>query len=144
MIHVCTYIYIYIHTCTYIHIEIVQRCSHADSNIPHTLSSNMIIITIIIIIIIIIDIMYNISIICATISCMIIIIGIIGIITIIINPHVHRLGSGRPRGSHPGASREFTKKGLSRGGLAMYASPLCDCNTLGSVFNVQIENMPNC
>ena len=35
------------------------------------------------------------------------------------------------------------KGGLIKGGLAMCASPLCNCNTLGSVFNVEIENMPN-
>ena len=40
--------------------------------------------------------------------------------------------------------REFTKGGLVKGGLAIYAFPLCNRNTLGSVFNVQIENMPNC
>ena len=41
-------------------------------------------------------------------------------------------------------SREFTKGGLVKGGLAIYALHLCDCNTLGSVFNAQIENVPNC
>ena len=41
-------------------------------------------------------------------------------------------------------NREFTKGGLVKGGLAIYAFPLCNCNALGSVFNVQIENMPNC
>ena len=35
--------------------------------------------------------------------------------------------------------REFTK-----GGLAIYVFPLCNCNTLGSAFYVRIENMPNC
>ena len=35
--------------------------------------------------------------------------------------------------------REFTK-----GGFVIDAFPLCNCNTLGSVVNVQIENMPNC
>ena len=40
--------------------------------------------------------------------------------------------------------REFTKGGLVKGGLAIYAFPLCNCNALGSVFNVQIENTPNC
>ena len=39
--------------------------------------------------------------------------------------------------------REFTNGGLVKGGLAIYASPLCNCYTLGSDFNVQIENMPN-
>ena len=34
------------------------------------------------------------------------------------------------------------KGGLVKGGLATYAFPSCNCNTLGSVFNVQIENMP--
>ena len=41
-------------------------------------------------------------------------------------------------------SLEFTKGGLVKGGLAIYAFPLCNCNTSGSVFNVQIENLPNC
>ena len=41
-------------------------------------------------------------------------------------------------------TQEFTKGGLVKGGLAIYVFPLCNCNTLGSVFNVQIENMPNC
>ena len=35
--------------------------------------------------------------------------------------------------------REFTKGGLVKGGLAMYAFPSCNCNTLGPVFNVQVE-----
>ena len=39
-------------------------------------------------------------------------------------------------------SREFTKGGFSTGGLAIYAFPLCNCNTLGSVLTVQIEHMP--
>ena len=39
---------------------------------------------------------------------------------------------------------EVHKGGLVKGGLAIYAFPLCNCNTLGSVFNVEIENMPNC
>ena len=34
--------------------------------------------------------------------------------------------------------------GLAKGGLAIYEFPLCDCNTLGSVFHVQIEHTPNC
>ena len=38
-------------------------------------------------------------------------------------------------------SREFTKGGLVKAGLAMYAFPLCDCNTLGYVFYVEIENI---
>ena len=42
-----------------------------------------------------------------------------------------------------GMNQEFTKGGLVKGGLAIYAFPLCNCNTFGSVFNVQIENMPN-
>ena len=41
-------------------------------------------------------------------------------------------------------SREFTKGGFGKGGFAIYAFPLCNCNTLGSVFNVEIENTPNC
>ena len=40
--------------------------------------------------------------------------------------------------------REFTKGGLTKGGLAIYAVPLCNCNALGFLFNVQIENMRNC
>ena len=40
--------------------------------------------------------------------------------------------------------REFTKGGFSKGGLAIYVFPLCNCNTLGFVLNVQFENMPNC
>ena len=40
--------------------------------------------------------------------------------------------------------REFTKGGLVKGGLAICASPLCNCNVLGSVFNFRIEDMPNC
>ena len=36
------------------------------------------------------------------------------------------------------------KGGFIKGGLAIYALPLCNCNTLGSVFNVEIDNMPNC
>ena len=43
-----------------------------------------------------------------------------------------------------GRTREFTKGGLVKGVLAIYAPPLCDCNTSGSVFNVEIENIPNC
>ena len=39
---------------------------------------------------------------------------------------------------------EFTKGGLVKGGLPIDAFPLCNCNTSGSVFNVQIEDMPNC
>ena len=30
--------------------------------------------------------------------------------------------------------REFKKGGLVKGGLAIYAFPLCNCNTLDSVF----------
>ena len=41
-------------------------------------------------------------------------------------------------------TREFTKGGLVKMGLAMYAFPVCNCNALGSVVNAQIENMPNC
>ena len=40
--------------------------------------------------------------------------------------------------------REFTKGGLVKGGLAMYVFPFCNCNTLGFVVKVQIENIPNC
>ena len=40
--------------------------------------------------------------------------------------------------------REFTKGGLIKRGLAIYVLALCNCNTLGSAFDVQIENMPNC
>ena len=47
-------------------------------------------------------------------------------------------------GQHPPSFREFTKGGLVKGGLAIYAFPLRNCNTLGSAFNAQIENMPNC
>ena len=36
------------------------------------------------------------------------------------------------------------KGGFSKGGFDIYAFPLCNCNALGSVFNVQIENRPNC
>ena len=43
----------------------------------------------------------------------------------------------------PQGTREFTKGGLVKGGFAIHAFPLCNCNTLGSVFNVQIENMPD-
>ena len=35
----------------------------------------------------------------------------------------------------------ITKGGLVKGGLAIYAFPLCDCNALGSVFNVQFESV---
>ena len=31
-----------------------------------------------------------------------------------------------------------------KGRLTIYVFTLCNRNTLGSVFNVQIENMPNC
>ena len=41
-------------------------------------------------------------------------------------------------------TREFTKGGLVKWGLAIYAFPLCNCNELGSVFNEQIENIPSC
>ena len=34
---------------------------------------------------------------------------------------------------------EFTMGGLVKGGLAIYVFPSCNCNTLGSVFSVQIE-----
>ena len=34
--------------------------------------------------------------------------------------------------------------GLVKGCLAIHAFPLCNCTTLGSVFNVEVENMPNC
>ena len=40
--------------------------------------------------------------------------------------------------------REFINWVLVKGGLAIYVFPLCNWNTLGSAFNVQIENMPNC
>ena len=40
--------------------------------------------------------------------------------------------------------REFTKGGLFKGGLAIYAFHLCDCDALGSGFNAQIEHVPNC
>ena len=75
------------------------------------------------------------------------------------SPQAATAGSGRrekslPRGGSAGkpkaapaeekGNREFAKGGLAKGDLAIYAFPLCDCNTLGSVFNVQIENMPNC
>ena len=40
--------------------------------------------------------------------------------------------------------RELRKGGLVKGGLAIYALPLCNCSTLGSVLSAQIENMPNC
>ena len=40
--------------------------------------------------------------------------------------------------------REFTKGGLVKGGLAIYVFPLCNCNTLGSAFNVEVERMPHC
>ena len=40
--------------------------------------------------------------------------------------------------------REFTKGDFVKGGLAIYACPLCNCNAFGSLFNVEIENMPNC
>ena len=36
------------------------------------------------------------------------------------------------------------KGGFSKGGSPMYVFTLCDCNTSGSVFNVEIENVPNC
>ena len=42
---------------------------------------------------------------------------------------------------HFGSSQ---RGGLVKGGLAIYVFPWRNCNTLGSVFNVQIENMPNC
>ena len=48
------------------------------------------------------------------------------------------------KSSREDLSREFTKGGLVKGGLAMYAIPLRKCDTLGSVCNVQIEHMPNC
>ena len=39
--------------------------------------------------------------------------------------------------------REFTRGGLVKGGLAIYAFPLCNCNTLGSVFlNPPVLNPP--
>ena len=41
-------------------------------------------------------------------------------------------------------NREFTKGGLVKGGLAMYAFLLCNCNALASVVYVEVENMPNC
>ena len=34
--------------------------------------------------------------------------------------------------------------GLVKGGFAIYALPLCNCNTIGVVFDARIENMPNC
>ena len=40
-------------------------------------------------------------------------------------------------------NREFTNGGLAKGGLAICVFPLCNYNTLGYVFNVQIEIMPN-
>ena len=49
-----------------------------------------------------------------------------------------------PAPPEPLKYREFTKGGLVKGGLAIYAFPLCNCKTLGSVVHVQIENMPNC
>ena len=40
--------------------------------------------------------------------------------------------------------RKFAKGGLVKGGLAIYVFPLCNCNALGSAFNMQIEHMHNC
>ena len=34
--------------------------------------------------------------------------------------------------------------GVVKGGLAIYAFPLYNCDTLGSASYVQIESMPNC
>ena len=36
-------------------------------------------------------------------------------------------------------SREFTKRGLVKGGLAISVFPLCNCNAIGPDLNVQIE-----
>ena len=36
------------------------------------------------------------------------------------------------------------KGGFSKGGSAICVFPLCNGNTLGSVFIVHIENQPNC
>ena len=44
----------------------------------------------------------------------------------------------------PRSHRESTQGGLVKGGLTIYALPLRNRNTLGSVFNSQIENAPNC
>ena len=63
-------------------------------------------------------------------------------------------GHGLQRPLHPGAGRRghgmhgvlgSSQRGvLVKGGLAICAFPLCNCDTLGFVFNVQIEHMPNC
>ena len=44
----------------------------------------------------------------------------------------------------PWGGQEFAKGGLAKRGLAIYVFPLCNCNTLVSVVDVQIEHMPNC
>jgi len=38
--------------------------------------------------------------------------------------------------------REFTNRGLVKGSLAIYVSPLYNCNTSGPVFNVQLAKPP--
>ena len=61
---------------------------------------------------------------------------------------LHRLAifapADRPWRSLMFTVREFAKGGLVKGGLAIDSLPLCNCNTLGSIFNVETENMPNC
>ena len=46
----------------------------------------------------------------------------------------------------PSGGSGVHKGGFSKGGggVESYAFPLCNCNTLGSVFNVEIVNRPNC
>ena len=44
---------------------------------------------------------------------------------------------------HGDNAREVTKGRLVKGGLAIDAFPLCNCNTLGSIVHVQIESMTN-
>ena len=70
-------------------------------------------------------------------------------IYIYIHIHIPERAPERSRRDPPGpvrlhGDREFTKGGLVKAGPAIYAFPLCNCNALGSVVNVQIENMPNC
>ena len=38
----------------------------------------------------------------------------------------------------------YIHMGLVKGGFAICVFPLGNCDALGSVFNVQIESMPNC
>ena len=96
-----------------------------------------IIITVIVIVIIIIIITVNIIYINTIITVIVILIIIISIIIKYYLPymlsHFTTFFGSSQRG------------GLVKGGLAIYAHPLCNCNTLGFVFNVEIEeHMPNC